>query len=112
LGWAYYKAGDFANAEKYLSRAVRIYGDVKSSWGATDPTQHDHLADALFRLGKSKETGEHWAKALEYMAEEEKNAPLRPDRVKLREAVQAKRAALERGKKPAIAPTAAEQQKK
>lgn len=108
LGWACYKAGDFEGAEKWLGRAIRVYGTRKSLWGATDPVQHDHYADALHRLGRPAEAVEGWTRALRFIHDEEAERPLRPDRVKLRQAVEAKLAAVRRGDPPAVAPTAAE----
>jgi tetratricopeptide (TPR) repeat protein len=108
LGWAYYKAGDFDNAHKYLVRATRLRD-------GQDPVVYDHLADAASRLGDPKTAGQHWRKVLSLIEtslnEHETPKPERRRLANLAEAVRAKLAALERSEAPALAPTAAEQHK-
>ncbi len=102
LGWAYYKAGDFTNAHKYLARAARLRD-------GQDPVVYDHLADAAYRAGDHEAACEHWNKSLA-LIEAETEERVRARLVDLAAAVQAKLAALERSEPPAFAPTAAEQE--
>jgi tetratricopeptide (TPR) repeat protein len=112
LGWACYKAADFAGAEKWLARAIRVYGYDEDRWGATEPVQHDHYADALFRLGRREDASKHWELALKYVDDEAKGEPLRPDQEKLKASATEKLTALKAGGSPRVAPTAAEQAEK
>ena len=101
LGWAYYKAGDFGSARKYLARAARLRD-------GQDPVVYDHLADAAFRLDDREVAREYWTKAatlLETALSEREQTRLTDQLA----AVRAKLAALERSETPAVAPTAAEQ---
>jgi len=108
LGWAYYKAGDFTNARKYLARAVRLRD-------GQDPVVYDHLADAAYRLRDADAARQHWNKGLSLIEASLKKAETsEPERSRLADlaaAVRAKLAALERSEPPDLAPTAAEQNK-
>lgn len=103
LGWAYYKAGDFSNAHKYLSRAARLRE-------GQDAVIYDHLGDAAYRLRDQAAARRHWQKALGLLEAESSER----EGVRLAEliaAVRAKLAALERSQRPPLAPTASEQHK-
>lgn len=106
LGWAYYKLGQFDPARKYLSRAVALPT-------GKDPVLHDHNGDVEYRLGDAAAAKQHWELAVAFAEKQLKDlrAP-RPDRERLLTALRGKLAALERSDKPAVAPTAAEHQKK
>ena len=56
LGWAYFKKGDFVQAEKYLSRA--------SDALPLNSVVQDHYGDVLARMGRPKEASLAWEKAL------------------------------------------------
>ncbi len=101
LGWAYYKAGDFSNARKYLARAVQLRD-------GRDAVLYDHLADAAYRLGDRDAARKHWKQALSLL-EAETSERERTQQADLMAAARAKLAALERGESPTPAPTAAEQ---
>ncbi len=55
-GWVYFKMGEYAMAEDYLSKAVE-----RSS---TDPTVHDHLGQALEKQNKLKQAVAQWERAV------------------------------------------------
>ncbi len=56
LGWVYFKKGDFAQADKYLSRA--------SDALPLNSVVQDHYGDVLAKLGRQKEATLAWEKAL------------------------------------------------
>lgn len=56
LGWVYFKKGDFAQADKYLSRA--------SDALPLNSVVQDHYGDVLLKLGRPKEASLAWEKAL------------------------------------------------
>jgi len=56
LGWAYYRLGQYAQAEDDLQRAI--------SRGATDPTVHDHLGDVYEKTGRLKQAAAQWELSL------------------------------------------------
>lgn len=56
LGWAYYKLGKYADAEKHLSEAAR-----RNPFSAT---VQDHLGDTLQKLGKTDAARTAWTQAL------------------------------------------------
>jgi tetratricopeptide (TPR) repeat protein len=101
LGWAYYKAADFASARKYLARVVRLRL-------GQDAVIYDHLADAEYRLGDREIAGQHWQKALELL-EAQAAEQAAAKQAELMATIRAKLGALERSEQPAVAPTAAEQ---
>jgi len=101
LGWAHYKAGDFAAARKQLERAIRTED-------GRDAVIFDHLADAAWRLGDRPTSEEYWTQALKLL--EAKDAgERRPPEVELLGVLRGKLEALQRGQPPTVAPTAAEQ---
>ncbi len=96
LGWAYYKAGDFSLARKYLERSVLLLdGD--------SPVVYDHLADADYRLGDAEAARKHWRKALE-LIEQEDRTPTPPGRPELTASIREKLQALDAGVTPETAP--------
>lgn len=113
LGWAYYKAGDFAAAQKWLARSVRLPIQVRDLGfeDGRDAVLHDHLGDALYRLGDSAGAVENWKKSIE-LANAATEETRRRHWAPVAAAAGAKIAAVERGGTPATAPTAAEQAKK
>ena len=56
LGWAYYRLGQYAQAEDNLERAI--------SRGANDPTVHDHLGDVYEKTGRLKQAAAQWELSL------------------------------------------------
>ncbi len=100
LGWAYYKAADFAGARKYLARVVRLRL-------GQDAVIYDHLADAEYRLGDRETARQHWQKALELL-EAQAAQQASAQQAELTAKVRAKLGALQRSERPAVAPTAAE----
>ncbi len=57
LGWAYYKLGNYDQAEENLRKAVdRIHND---------PTVLDHLGDLYQKTGRLKLAAAHWERALD-----------------------------------------------
>ncbi|MFO0838659.1 MAG: tetratricopeptide repeat protein [Phycisphaerae bacterium] len=98
FGWAYYKAGDWSNAAKHLSRAVQLRV-------GQDPVLYDHLGDAQFRLGDRTAARKAWEKSLELIEKDFSPAPAR-DNSKLAASLRAKLAAIEHDEPPQVAPTA------
>ncbi len=56
LGWAYFRLGQYAQAEDNLTRAI--------SRGANDPTVHDHLGDVYDKTGRLKLAAAQWELSL------------------------------------------------
>lgn len=56
LGWAYFRLGDYAQAENNLEAAI--------ARGATDPTVHDHLGDLYEKTGRLKQAAAQWELSL------------------------------------------------
>jgi len=56
LGWAYFKMGNFAEAEKNLRQACER--------DSTDPTVHDHLGQLYEKTGHLKKAAEQWELSL------------------------------------------------
>jgi tetratricopeptide (TPR) repeat protein len=56
LGWAYYKLGDYATAERYLREAARIDG--------SSPAIEEHLGDVYEKLDRKEIALVHWRRAL------------------------------------------------
>jgi tetratricopeptide (TPR) repeat protein len=56
LGWAYFRLGQYAQAEENLQRAI--------SRGANDPTVHDHLGDVYEKTGRLKQAAAQWELSL------------------------------------------------
>jgi tetratricopeptide (TPR) repeat protein len=60
LGWAYFKMGNYAEAEKNLRQA--------SHRDSTDPTVHDHLGQLYAKTGRLKLAAEQWELSLKEFA--------------------------------------------
>jgi tetratricopeptide (TPR) repeat protein len=56
LGWAYFRLGQYSQAEENLERAI--------SRGANDPTVHDHLGDVYEKTGRLKQAAAQWELSL------------------------------------------------
>ncbi len=56
LGWAYFRLGQYTQAEDNLQRAI--------SRGANDPTVHDHLGDVYEKTGRLKQAAAQWELSL------------------------------------------------
>jgi Flp pilus assembly protein TadD len=62
LGWAEYRAGDYAAAVVTLERAVGLQ--------PVDPIINEHLGDAYWRVGRTREARFQWRRALSFEPEE------------------------------------------
>ncbi len=102
LGWAYYKSGDFPGARLHLSRAVRLRS-------GQDPVLYDHLGDAEYRAGDPDAARAAWEQALTLLTT---GAPsdATPRDTHLIAALRGKLSALAESARPAVAPTADEQE--
>ncbi|HTV04255.1 MAG TPA: tetratricopeptide repeat protein [Acidobacteriaceae bacterium] len=60
LGWAYFKLGDYAQAEANLRQAVER--------NSTDPTVHDHLGQLYEKTGRLKQAAAQWEVSLKEFA--------------------------------------------
>jgi len=60
LGWAYFRLGQYTQAEDNLQRAI--------SRGANDPTVHDHLGDVFEKTGRLKQAAAQWELSLNQYA--------------------------------------------
>jgi Tfp pilus assembly protein PilF len=60
LGWAYFRLGQYTQAEDNLQRAI--------SRGASDPTVHDHLGDVYEKTGRLKLAATQWELSLNEFA--------------------------------------------
>jgi tetratricopeptide (TPR) repeat protein len=69
LGWAYFKLGQLAEAERNLAEAAR-----RNNGSATI---QEHLGDVYQRLGKPKEARAAWEKALKLLSEGEQAQRIR-----------------------------------
>jgi len=98
LGWVRYKRGDFAEAIKYLERAIRHRE-------SDDAVYHDHLGDALYRAGQLERAREHWEKA-RALIEASKEPSLNPDYQRVRKQAPIKLRQLAEGKPVDVAPLA------
>ena len=72
LGWAYYKLGRFEDAEVWLRKAkeaatIRLRGLPAGPGSATLAVVHDHLGDALQRLGRAPEALQCWVESGSYL---------------------------------------------
>ena len=99
LGWAYYKAGDFAAGREWLSRAARLRKDP-------EPVIADHLGDAEYRLGHREGAQAAWQEAARLLAGSQAGDDLFVDYTALLAQVRAKLAALDQGTPAPVAPTA------
>ena len=100
-GWAFYKQGKFEQAHKFLERAARLRE-------GRDGVIFDHLGDAQWRLGAADDATAAWRRARQILSD--RDEPLSVHDERLRGKLEAKLAQLDGGDKPAIAPTAAEQE--
>ncbi len=58
IGWAYYKYGDFREAQRYLEMALEAYKPF-NNWEI-----HDHMGDIHWRLGDPDAAKQSWGAAL------------------------------------------------
>ncbi len=98
LGWVFYKRGRFEDAEVYLRRAVTL--SLRE-----EPVLHDHLADALYRLGRVDEARTQWQTALK-LSQGDSDAPPDDEKDRVRDQVTKKLHALEKGRPVPTAPLA------
>lgn len=104
-GWAFYKAGNFAMAQKFLSRSLRLWS------GREGITVIDHLGDAEYRLGNKPAAQELWRKA-QKIGETAYPWRISTDDRRALAAIRRKLGALEGQNEPPLAQTAAEQHAK
>lgn len=103
-GWVMYKMGRFAEALTWLQRAA---GNDPED----DPEILDHMGDAFWRQADSGEALRRWRLALAAGEVAAKDVKMEdPRRTRLLETLRNKIQAAEAGQKPAVAPTAVEQQ--
>ena len=62
LGWAYYKNGDYIEAEKYLNYAIQLKPN--------DPVIIDHYADTLWKLDRKIQARYYWKSIVESKSNE------------------------------------------
>ena len=62
LGWAYYKNGDYIEAEKYLNYAIQLKPN--------DPVITDHYADTLWKLDRKIQARYYWRSIIESKSNE------------------------------------------
>ncbi len=74
LGWAYYQLGDFESAVRELKLAVE---------DRADGVLHEHLGDALDKLGQFDEARAAWKMAIEAYERDEDGARLKAVRLKV-----------------------------
>ncbi len=99
-GWLLYKRGRFNEAVVQLRRAILLSS-------AQDAVLFDHLADALYRDGKTDDARANWEKALAVPAADDGERPSAEDR-RVQARIKAKLDALKNNKKVEIAPIAGE----
>jgi predicted Zn-dependent protease len=100
-GWLQYKKGEFAEAKKWLGRAIRArQGD--------DPVVRGHLGDACWRLGETERAVEHWTAAAAVVAGRPADGPVSEDERRVRTLTQKKLDDARAGRSPAVAPLAVE----
>ena len=69
LGWAYFRLGEFEQAERYLDQALALMGQDEPEEQAVI---FDHAGDIASALGKDGEARTHWQKVLELAPDNEK----------------------------------------
>ena len=98
LGWAYYKAGTFAEARKYLDRAVRLRD-------GRDPVLFTHLGDTAWRQSDREAARRAWEQARDLLKKTSDRHP--PAHLtQLLADVTRRLAALEHDQAPPVAPLA------
>lgn len=55
-GWVFYQKGDYANAEKWLKKAIDNGGDAEII---------EHYGDTLYKLGRKEEAQQRWQEAID-----------------------------------------------
>ncbi|HIG52385.1 MAG TPA: tetratricopeptide repeat protein [Candidatus Handelsmanbacteria bacterium] len=68
LGWAYFRLGQFQQAEQYLHQALALIGEDEPEEQAVI---FDHAGDIASALGKEGEARTHWQKVLELAPDNE-----------------------------------------
>lgn len=66
LGWALYRTGKFADAEKQMEKAIALMPD--------DPVVNDHLGDVYWMVGRKLEAQFQWKRALSFKPDSEEDA--------------------------------------
>jgi Tfp pilus assembly protein PilF len=98
-GWLMYKKGQFAEAKKWLDRALQGEDDG-------DPVIRDHLGDVYWRLGLHDEAVRQWTESSRVLSERDEE-PRNPDEQRVRDTIQQKIDDAKAGRTPAVAPLAA-----
>ncbi len=96
LGWLFYKKGNMAEAEVWLSRANRVRG-------GRDPVIYDHLGDTNWRLGRHAEAIENWKKAVDLIQRRREGEFNSDDERRVRDTTPVKIAAAESENQPEVA---------
>ena len=97
FGWLLYKKGAFAEAKKWLARAV-------GARTGGDPVIHDHLGDTCWRLGLADEARKHWNLAAELVREQTDEELVSHDERRVRAGIEAKIQQARSGGEPKVAP--------
>ncbi|HNQ23479.1 MAG TPA: tetratricopeptide repeat protein [Phycisphaerae bacterium] len=98
LGWLRYKQGKWAEARKWLARAVALDAEP-------DAVVLDHLGDACYRIGSPQEAVQYWTAAVK-AAEDSATAERSPEVGRVRATAAAKIEAVRQGEPPQVAPAA------
>lgn len=97
LGWLYYKQGRFNDAVVQLTKALSLPG-------GNEPEVIQHLADALYRVGRTTEAVERWRQAREMLGAD--TSGLTPHEKKNRDYLDKVISTSARGDQPELTPIA------
>jgi Tfp pilus assembly protein PilF len=100
-GWLLYKKGQFAEAKKWMLRAVGAVSEA-------DPVILDHLGDCFWRLGERSNAIEYWKAALAALSQRPEEELQTEDRRRVKDVTPEKIRAATEGKDPPVAPLASE----
>ncbi|HEX7010405.1 MAG TPA: tetratricopeptide repeat protein, partial [Phycisphaeraceae bacterium] len=99
LGWVHYRLGQFDEATAWLQRA-------RAAPGGNHPIIMDHLADALYQLGRKEEALRLWRQTLAQLKNEPTLPGDDPELQGLEQRISQKLTAVGAGQPPALAPHA------
>lgn len=96
-GWLMYKKGEYSEAVKWLTRAIKNAGNP-------DGVLHDHLGDAYWRQNQKSAAVEQWSLASELITKLKEKEISSTDERRVRQFVQQKIDNAKAGRDPAVAP--------